>query len=184
MPESFSPPLRTARLVLREIIESDYEEHARLFSDPEVVRYLYDVKMTPEQLRAHFSRRLWHGAPAEGEWCNLAVELDGVLVGEVGLSTVSLVHRCYEVGYVFAPDFWGRGLAAEATRALLDTAFVDLRAHRVIARLDARNDASSHLLERVGMRREAHHVKNEFVKGEWTDELVFAVLEDEWPPRG
>ena len=55
-----------------------------------------------------------------------------------------------------------------------------LGAHRVVARLDARNDASRHLLERLGMRQEAHLVKNEFVKGEWTDELVFAVLDDEW----
>jgi RimJ/RimL family protein N-acetyltransferase len=67
---------------------------------------------------------------------------------------------------------------------MIDVAFRDLNAHRVVARLDARNDASRHLLERLGMRREAHLVQNEFIKGEWTDELIFAVLEGEWALEG
>lgn len=180
MSSSFDPPFRTARLVLREIFESDFDEHSRLFSLPEVVRYLYDAQMSSDELRAHLSRRLWHGAPAEGAWSNLAVEHEGVYVGEVGINLASAAHRCYEVGYVFLPEFQGLGFATEATRALVDAAFTMLGAHRVVARLDARNDASRHLLERLGMRQEAHLVKNEFVKGEWTDELVFAVLDDEW----
>jgi RimJ/RimL family protein N-acetyltransferase len=165
---------------LREIVEADVEEHARMFSDPEVVRYLYDDQMSTEELRAHFARRIWQGAPSEGAWCNLAVDHDGVFVGEVGMNLVSAAHRGYEVGYVFLPEFQGLGFATEATRAIIDAAFEALDAHRVVARLDARNDASRHLLERLGMRQEAHLVKNEFIKGEWTDELIFAVLKDEW----
>ena len=180
MPGAFSPPLRTSRLVLREIVEGDLEAHGRLFADPEVVRYLYDTEMSPEQLRVHFSRRLWHGAPVQGEWCNLAVEHQGAYVGEAGLSLASSEHRCYEVGYVFSRTSWGSGFATEATGALVDAAFRDCGAHRVVARLDARNDASRRVLERLGMRREAHLVRNEFVKGEWTDELIYAVLEVEW----
>ncbi len=108
------------------------------------------------------------------------MEHDGVFVGEVGLGTLSTQHRGFEVGYVFLPEFQGLGFATEATRAMIDVAFRDLKAHRVIARLDARNTASRHVLERLGLRREAHLVANEFVKGEWCDELVFAVLEEEW----
>ncbi len=185
MTSTFVPPFHSARLVLREIVETDMDDHARLFSHPDVVRYLYDDSMTGEELRAHFSRRLWQGAPIEGAWSNLAVQHDGVFVGEVGINLVSATHRCYEVGYVFLPEFQGLGFATEATRTLVDLAFATLDAHRVVARLDARNDASRHLLERLGMRCEAHLIKNEFVKGEWTDELIFAVLEDEWvSPRG
>jgi RimJ/RimL family protein N-acetyltransferase len=178
--DNLSLPIMTSRLILREIVESDLEDHARLFARPDVVRYLYDSEMSPEELRAHFSRRLWHGLPDEGRWCNLAVESEGAFVGEVGLGLVSEKHRCYEIGYVFSPAFQGVGFATEATRALIDAAFRDLHAHRVIARLDARNVASRHLLERLGLRLEARHVRNEYVKGEWTDELVFAVLADEW----
>jgi RimJ/RimL family protein N-acetyltransferase len=173
-------PLRTSRLVLREIVEADLELHADLFSQPGVVRYLYDAQMTMEELRAHFARRLWRGLPNEGAWCNLAVEHEGVFIGEVGLGVVSAQHRCWEVGYVFSPHFRGLGFATEATAAMIDVAFGELHAHRVIAQLDARNDASRHVLERLGLRREAHLVRNEFVKGEWCDEFVYAVLEDEW----
>ncbi len=182
MTSSFVPPFHSARLVLRAIVAGDRDEHARLFSDPEVVRYLYDDVMTEAALDEHFARRLWRGVPVEGTWCNLAVEHDGVFVGEVGLSQVSAAHRGYEIGYVFLPEFRGLGFATEATRTLVDVAFKTLDAHRVVARLDARNDDSRRLLERVGMRREAYFVQNEFVKGEWTDEIVFAVLEHEWAP--
>jgi hypothetical protein len=56
--------------------------------------------------------------------------------------------------------------------------------HRIIGRLDARNNASAALLKRLGLRQEAHFVRNEKIKGEWTDEAVFAMLDDEWHARG
>ena len=64
--------------------------------------------------------------------------------------------------------------------ALLGLAFDDLGLHRVIARVDARNDASARLARRLGMRQEAYLVRNEWFKDEWTDELDFALLEEEW----
>ena len=60
-------------------------------------------------------------------------------------------------------------------------AFEDVGLHRVVGRLDGRNSASAGLLARLGMRREAHLVENEWVKGEWTDEVVYAMLDREWP---
>jgi len=183
MESDFSPPIRTPRLVLRAVAASDYEDHARLFSDADVVRYLYEDRMDAEQLRAHFERRFWRGLPGEGEWCNFVVEHEGAFVGEVGLGLVSALHRQCEVGYVFSPAYRGLGFATESTRAMIDLAVDEMFAHRVSARLDARNDASRHLLERLGLRREAHLVENEFVKGEWTDEFVYAVLGAEWRTR-
>ncbi len=180
MDPRFTPPLRTARLELRAVAASDFEEHRRLFSNPEVVRYLYEGEMDADQMRAHFERRHWRGLPGEGEWCNLVATHEGVFVGEVGVGLVSAPHRQCEIGYVFSPAHRGLGFATEATRAMVDLAVEALGAHRVTGRLDARNDASRQLLERLGFRREAHLVQNEFVKGEWTDELVYAVLADEW----
>ena len=48
--------------------------------------------------------------------------------------------------------------------------------HRVYGRLEARNTASARVLEKLGMRQEAHLVENEWVKGEWQSELVYALL--------
>ena len=52
--------------------------------------------------------------------------------------------------------------------------------HRVIRRTEARNVASARVLEKLGMRREAHLVENEWVNGEWQSELVYAMLDREW----
>ena len=89
-------------------------------------------------------------------------------------------HRGGEIGYVLNPEFSGHGYATEAVRRLLGLAFDDLGLHRVIARVDARNDASARLARRLGMRQEAYLVRNEWFKDEWTDELDFALLEEEW----
>ena len=63
----------------------------------------------------------------------------------------------------------------------LALAFDHLGLHRVVARLDARNDPSARLAARLGMRQEAHFVSNEMFKGEWSDEIVYAMLAEEWP---
>jgi RimJ/RimL family protein N-acetyltransferase len=92
-------------------------------------------------------------------------------------------HRQAEIGYTFVPEHHGRGYATEAAGAMVDLAFTGLGAHRVTGRLDARNTSSARVLERLGMHREAHLVQNEWVKGEWCDEVVYAVLADAWAER-
>lgn len=100
---------------------------------------------------------------------------------------MSAVHRAADIGYTFLPQYQGRGFAAEAATAMVDLAFARLGAHRVTGRNDARNnarnDASAAVLERLGMRLEAHLIENEWVKGEWTDESIYAVLAVEWASR-
>ena len=80
-----------------------------------------------------------------------------------------LVHLARLVHRRFAVD-----------RAMLGLAFDGLGLHRVVARCDGRNTASVAVMERLGMRKEAHFVENEFVKGEWADEIVHAMLAEEW----
>ena len=122
----------------------------------------------------------------EGEMLVLAVELPetGQMIGEVVLIWTSREHRQGEVGYIFHPDHHGRGYATEATEVVVRLGFEGLGVHRLIGRLDGRNTASARVLERLGMRKEAQFVQNEFVKGEWADEAVYAMLEDEWRARG
>ena len=170
-------------LMLRPLVEDDLAEHHRMFSDPAVVRFLYDEPLHLDDAARHMASRLHRTLPGEGEWLNLAVECDGVFLGEVGVSLISHHHHQVEVGYVFLPSAMGRGYATEATARMVDLAFDALDAHRVVGRLDARNVKSARVLERLGMRREALLRENEFVKGEWTDELIYAVLRDEWRPE-
>ena len=80
-------------------------------------------------------------------------------------------------------DHSGRGYAIEAARVVLGVAFGEFGPHRVTGSCDARNLASARLMERLGMRREAHFRSNEYVKDEWCDELVYAILREEWVVR-
>jgi RimJ/RimL family protein N-acetyltransferase len=112
----------------------------------------------------------------------LAAELaaTGELLGDVSLTVGPPEHRQAEIGFTFHPSHHGRGYATEAAAAVVALAFHGYDLHRVYGRLEPRNTASARVLEKLGMRREAHLVENEWVKGEWQSELVYALLAREW----
>jgi RimJ/RimL family protein N-acetyltransferase len=179
-------PITTDRLTLRRYRETDYDDLLKLQSNEDVARYLLYGPRTPEQVKEALAGRIADVAmDTDGQALTLAVELTetGQHLGEVTLFVYSAEHRSGELGYVFHPESAGHGYASEAARELLRLGFEHFGWHRIIARLDARNTASSKLLERLGMRCEAHFVRNEFLKGEWTDELVYALLTEEWPHK-
>ena len=176
-------PITTDRLILRPYVEDDLEPLYETLRNPEVVRYLYwDIKDRDEAAKMLERRTTCDAIRAEGDWLVLAVVLKetGALVGDVVLKWESAEHRTGEIGFVFNPAYHGKGYAYEASRVLLRLGFDEMKLHRIVGRCDARNISSARLLERLGMRREAHLVENEWVKGEWTDELIYAMLEGEW----
>jgi RimJ/RimL family protein N-acetyltransferase len=175
-------PLTTERLIIRALTPEDLDRHHALFSNPDVVRYLYFGPFDRPGAQDHLARRSDAQLPSEGGWINFGVEVkgEGVLIGELAMGFISAAHAHYEVGYVLDPDYAGRGYATEGAAMIVELAFSGLGAHRVSGRLDARNDPSARVLEKLGMRREGLFVENEYVKGEWTDELVYAILEPEW----
>ncbi|RZU14173.1 RimJ/RimL family protein N-acetyltransferase [Kribbella rubisoli] len=179
-------PIETDRLTLRRYTETDYDDLLKLQSDPDVARYLLHDVRTPEQVKEALAGRMADVAmDRDGQALTAAVILrdTGRHLGEVTLFVYSVEHHTGELGYVFHPESAGHGYATEAAAELLRVGFDEFGMHRIIARLDARNDASANLLKRLGLRQEAHFVQNEYLKGEWTDELVFAMLKDEWDKR-
>jgi RimJ/RimL family protein N-acetyltransferase len=178
-----SYPIETQRLLLRPFEAGDLEALHAIQSREDVARYLYWAPRSLDEVRDDLVGRMQMTTlEAEGQTLALAVVLrdSGALVGDVNLRWLSAAHRQGEVGYVFHPDHHGHGYAAEATAELLRLGFEELDLHRIIARCDGRNAASTRVMERLGMRREAHLLENELVKGEWTDELVYALLDREW----
>jgi RimJ/RimL family protein N-acetyltransferase len=174
-------PIETERLLLRPYREDDIDVLHDIQSRPEVVRYLYWEPRTREKVQQVIrdsSDRI-DGADAA---LTLAIQPRGsdTMVGDVVLMYQSEVHRQGEIGFVLHPDHQGHGYATEAARAMLRLGFEQLGLHRIVGRLEARNSASAAVLERLGMRLEAHLHENEWVKGEWQSELVYAMLETEW----
>jgi RimJ/RimL family protein N-acetyltransferase len=177
-------PIRTARLAIRPWRSDELDVYHALRRDPSVTRYLYSEPLSRDEAAAKLAG-LQSTITEPGTGMVVAVEIaaTGAVVGDVNLFWTSDVHRQAEIGYVLLPVHHGHGYATEAASAMVDLAFAGLGAHRVTAQLDARNTASAAVLERLGMRHEAHLVENEFVKGEWTDEAIYAVLDREWAAR-
>jgi RimJ/RimL family protein N-acetyltransferase len=88
--------------------------------------------------------------------------------------------RQVEFGISLDPRYQRVGYATEALRALLNFLLIDLGKHRAIGSVDPRNLRSVKLMQRVGMRQEAHFVSSLWIKGEWVDDVIFAMLASDW----
>jgi RimJ/RimL family protein N-acetyltransferase len=179
-------PVTTARLRLRPLTTDDIPDLLAYRGDPEVCRYLPFEPMTRDLLASRIAGDLGRSEiSGEGQAMTLGAERisDGRVIGDVVLFFHSARHAGGEIGYAFHPDVAGQGFAAEACTAVLDLAYEELGLHRMVANMHARNHASMRLAVRLGMRPEAHHVSCEMFKGEWTDLLVYAMLDDEWRAR-
>ncbi|HET6743309.1 MAG TPA: GNAT family N-acetyltransferase [Kribbella sp.] len=176
-------PVLTERLELRPHRMDDLDDLFAFHSLPEVVRYTPWPVRDREQTKAALEKKLTQGELTEaGQWLVLAVELreTETVIGEVLLKWESESDRQGEIGFALHSAYHGKGLAAEAARETLRLGFDDLGLHRIVAVLADQNTASAKLLERLGMRREAHHLHALHFKGEWTNQYVYALLDDEW----
>jgi RimJ/RimL family protein N-acetyltransferase len=177
-------PITTSRLLLRPFGPDDLDDLHAIQSRQDVTRYLYwGARSRRETEDALVKRATMTALEKEGDVLVLAAVLGGVVIGDVNLYWRSVEHRQGEFGFVFHPDHHGHGYAGEAAVEMLRLGFEELGLHRIIGRADGRNTASARLMEKLGLRREAYFVQNEIVKGEWTDEVVYAMLASEWADR-
>lgn len=169
-------PRETERLLLRPIAVDDWPQIHRYMSDPEVTRWLPEGLLDEAAAQAFAARH----AGEESEALAVLSKDGGEFVGHM------MFHpwfgaRTHEVGWVFARPHQRRGYATEAARALLAYAFETLGCHRVIATCQPQNEASWRVMEKLGMRREAHFRAGlPRPSGEWWDEFFYAILADEY----
>jgi RimJ/RimL family protein N-acetyltransferase len=174
--------IETERLVIRELRDDDWPALHAVESLPEINRYqAYDAH-TEQASRDLIARALREAACEPRALYELAVTRrgDARLLGRGGFRRSGHELRTGELWCVLAPAEHGRGLVTEAARAVIELAFGQLGMHRLFGDCDPRNAASARLMERLGMRREAHHVQNLWAKGEWCDSWIYALLASEW----
>ena len=103
------------------------------------------------------------------------------VIGNIGIEiSKKSDNRHGTINWLLGNDYQGHGFASEAARSLLTFGFDKLNLHRISASTSRDNIRSWLLMERIGMRREAHFKKNEFVNGEWQDTFIYAILAEEW----
>ncbi len=175
-------PIETERLRLRPPEPEDLVPLHAIMSRDEVARWLCWEPRSVQEVSRALDRQINQDRTKE---LALVAELrdTGEMVGHLTLTLGSPEHKQGEIGFMFHPDHQGRGYATEASRVVVALAFEAYDLHRVYARLEPRNRASARVLEKVGMRLEAHLIENEWVKGEWQSEAEYALLAREWRAR-
>ena len=177
-------PIETERLLLRPLEAGDVEALHAYQSRADVCRYIPYEPRSREAIAERLADPAKSRSTLEepGQALDLAIvrKDTGQLIGDVLLFWHSEEHKGGEVGYALNPEHGGHGFATEAAAAMLELGFEGLGLHRIIGRIDARNDASAAVLRRLGLRQEAVLVENEWFKGEWSTEIDFAILDHEW----
>lgn len=180
---AISYPIITSRLRLRPFSINDVDDVYAYQRREDVARFQLWTERDREEMVTKVSS--WVSMNGEGDKPSaivLVVELveTGRVIGDLFLGLRDHEARQGEIGYTFNPDFHGQGYATEAVRALMALGFGPLKLHRLYGRCDVRNEGSWRLMERLKMRREAHFREHALFKGEWDEELYYAILEDEW----
>lgn len=169
----------TERLVIRRFDESDWRDLHEYLSEKRAVEFEPYGTFDEDNSRKEAARR----AGSSDFWA-VCLKETGKLIGNIYLSERNF--GTWELGYVFNPAYWRNGYASEAARNRVDYAFKDRKAHRVTAMCNPINTASWKLMEKLGMRREGHLIKNIYFKTDenglplWSDTYEYAVLYSEW----
>ena len=172
----------TKRLILRTFTPDDWQDLYEYLSLDEVNAFLPEWKCTEEVCQSFSVQR----SKDETIWA-VCIKDTGKMIGHVDIRQEHYPEfLIYEIGYVFNPRYGKKGYATEALQKIIQHGFEDLNARRIIADSNPRNISSWKLLERLGMRREGHFVKNYFDKKDagnqpiWEDTYYYAILKSEW----
>ncbi|RRD28294.1 GNAT family N-acetyltransferase [Fusobacterium canifelinum] len=167
--------LKTERLYIRPFVFEDIEDVFEIYSNEAVCRYLLEWAWNKNNKKENFNNKLNNKKLDKESVLNLAVLLNEKVIGDI-LIWYTDMKETVEIGFVFNSNFSKRGYAKEAVRRVIEELFNNYKIHRIQANLDVRNIASANLCNSVGMRREAHFIKDYWNKGEWTDSYVYGML--------
>jgi RimJ/RimL family protein N-acetyltransferase len=146
-----SPTLETERLLMRPVVDDDFDAVAALYGDADVMRYIgLRGPLTYEQTRERVAFMVDHWRRhGFGMW-SLRLKDGGAFVGRCGLRFMDNTTEI-ELGYTLAKAFWGRGYATESARAVVRHVFNVLKLKRLVAIADPANTASVNVMKKLGM---------------------------------
>jgi len=181
--------LETARLIVRRFEQRDVPDiltYSRYEEDDRFRKRNVDWELTEESVRRWWTPMMAIKTEDAINWLSLVVELKAErrVIGNVGFNAKRTgEHLQGTIGWTLGKAHEGNGYATEAASALLGYLFRTVGFHRVYALTSPKNSNSWRLMERLGMRREAHFHRNCFVDGVWDDEYAYAILAEEWVER-
>ncbi|WP_288444831.1 GNAT family N-acetyltransferase [uncultured Chryseobacterium sp.] len=173
--------LYTKRLVLRDITIDDKQDIFDYRSDAEANKFQGWIPESLEEVESFIQRNTTEFNQPES-WYQLLItdQETKAVIGDIGIHFIGDENVQVELGITLNTSFQGKGYASEALKGIIDFLFNDLQKHRITASVDPDNTASLQLMERIGLRKEGHFVKSLFWKNKWVDDIIYAVLREEW----
>jgi len=174
--------ISTERLALRAIRISDAESIFKYRSNPQIYKFQGLKPQTVEEVKEFISEKVAKIPNIPDTWYQLGILLKETdeLVGDIGIHFIDSDNLQAEIGFTLSLEYQCKGYATEAIIAVIDYLFNNLKKHRIIASVDPRNIKSIALLERIQMRKEAHFKKSFWFDNEWEDDVIYAILKEEW----
>jgi RimJ/RimL family protein N-acetyltransferase len=173
--------LETVRLIIRPIAPGDTSEVFAYRSDREANRYQGWIPECTEDVEQFISKVSKQIDEPETWFQFVLIEKESEnIIGDAGVHFFGKENRQVELGCTLSKDFQKKGYATEALRKLIDFVFNDLNKHRIIVSIDPANSHSIRLAERLGFRKEAHFRESLWINGQWVDDVIYAILKEEW----
>jgi RimJ/RimL family protein N-acetyltransferase len=172
--------LKTKRTFIRPIEPSDAVQIFSYRSDAGANKYQGWIPKSLEEVDAFIAKN-----PADfntpDTWFQMVIieKESQKIIGDIGVHFLHDGMQC-EIGCTINKVFQNKGFATEALSAIIEFLFTTLEKHRIVASIDPKNTNSISLVKRLGFRKEAHHIQSLFINGEWVDDVIYAILNDEW----
>lgn len=173
--------IQTQRLILRPIELRDNIEVYKYRSNPEISQHLSFVPESLEDVD-HFITKNPKEFNLPETWFQLVIVLKETneVIGDIGVHFFGKENKQIELGYTLSNFHQNKGFASEAIGKVIDFLFTDLNKHRIVLSIDPENKASIKLAMRLGFRKEGHFAKSLFFKNQWVDDVVYALLKEDW----
>ena len=144
--------IQTQRLILRPMEITDIDAMLRIFTDPLVIASFGIPPFERSQMKQWVQRNLSHQNEFGYGLFSVILKCSKLLIGDCGLEHRDIDGETVaELGYDFLSDYWHKGLATEAAKAVRDYAFTELGLPRLVSLIRTGNDPSKRVAERVGM---------------------------------
>ncbi|MCG3669003.1 GNAT family N-acetyltransferase [Aliarcobacter butzleri] len=167
--------IKTQRLLIRNFKTDDLNDVFNIYKDDETCKYLLHDAWNENNKNQEFKLKLSKANLEKDYAVNLACVFDNVVIGDINIWYTQMKDSV-EIGYTFNPKYSNNGYATEALKTIVEYLLTQKGIHRIQANMDARNLSSAKLCEKIGMRKEAHFIKDFWNKNEWTDSFIYGML--------
>ena len=171
------------RLFFRKFKYDDFSAVFDWLGNAENMKYRRGEPRSESEVHEYLN---WVISNADAEECKnyeyaVVLKKDGSLIGS---ATLMHLPDEPEIGWTVHRNYWRQGYGTEIGGTMLRLGFDKLRLRRIIAGCNAENRGSYRIMEKIGMRREAHFIKAQHggsaFNNEWCDRFQYAILFEEW----